>query len=75
MKPVPWWVGSVLLLLSVTPASAKTCDELKAEIEERIRQNGVQVFELQVLEAPAAEGLKVVGSCGGGKKKIVYVRP
>jgi Protein of unknown function (DUF1161) len=75
MKSVSWCVGGVLLLLSATPVLAKTCDELKAEIDARIRSNGVTVFELQVVEADAAEGLKVVGTCGAGKKKIVYLRP
>jgi Protein of unknown function (DUF1161) len=52
--------------------SAKNCDDLKAEIEARIRANGVSTFALEVVPSDAVDGRKVVGSCAGGQKKIVY---
>ena len=53
----------------------KACDELKGEIEAKIKKNGVDKFSLDVVEAAAeAKDGKVVGTCDGGTKKIVYKR-
>jgi hypothetical protein len=67
---------ALLLALAVTPALAqrKDCEELKGEIDAKIKKNGVKEFSLTVLPADAAEDGKVVGTCDGGTKKIVYKR-
>jgi hypothetical protein len=52
----------------------KACDELKAEIDAKIKKNGVEKFTLDVVEADAQTDGKVVGTCDGGTKKIVYKR-
>jgi hypothetical protein len=53
----------------------KPCEDLRAEIDAKIRNNGVPVFTLDVvdMDAQLAEG-KVVGTCDGQTKKIVYKR-
>ena len=58
------------------PATAqrKACEELKAEIEAKIKANGVAAFTLDVVAADQVKDEKVVGSCDGGTKKIVYTR-
>jgi hypothetical protein len=65
---------AVLLALAVTPALAqrKDCNDLKGEIETKIKNNGVKEFTLTVVDADAKEDGKVVGTCDGGTKKIVY---
>jgi protein-disulfide isomerase len=93
-----------LVLLAATLAFAapvfaapKPCDELKSEIEEKIKANGVKDFTLEVVPAASAKdgaaketpkdggatpaaskdsagAGKVVGTCDGGTKKIVYKR-
>jgi len=55
-------------------AQAKDCDELKSEIEAKIKKNGVEKFSLEIIEADKQADGKVVGTCGGGTKKIVYKR-
>lgn len=63
------------LLWAATPALAqkKSCDELKTEIEQKLQARGVQDFTLEVLAAGEVKsGHKVVGTCEGGRKKIVY---
>jgi hypothetical protein len=55
-------------------AQRKDCGELKGEIEAKIKKNGVDKFSLDVLEADAQSDGKVVGTCEGGSKKIVYKR-
>jgi hypothetical protein len=87
-------VTAAAMLLLVTPvlAQPKPCDQLKSEIGEKIKKNGVQTFTLDIvpkaeaakaakMEAPkggdakkegAAGQGKVVGSCDGGTKQILY---
>ncbi|MGO2704816.1 MAG: DUF1161 domain-containing protein, partial [Pseudomonas helleri] len=52
----------------------KPCEELKSEIAAKIDANGVQHYTLEVVDKGAAADGKVVGSCGGGTKDIVYKR-
>lgn len=68
---------ALLLALAVTPALAqiKDCNELKAEIDQKITNNGVKVFTTTIVDMDAPEGdAKVVGTCDGQTKKILYQR-
>ncbi len=70
-------VAAVVVGMAVSgPALAqrKDCGELKGEIEAKIKKNGVDKFSLDVLEKDAQADGKVVGTCDGGAKKIVYKR-
>jgi hypothetical protein len=53
-------------------AQKKDCGELKGEIESKIKKNGVEKFSLDVVDADKQAEGKVVGTCDGGSKKIVY---
>lgn len=69
---------SVLLLSLPMIAGASNCEEVSAKIADKIQNNGVDAsrFELKhvsVDESQQVEG-KVVGSCDGGRQKIIYVR-
>ncbi|HEX7054768.1 MAG TPA: DUF1161 domain-containing protein [Burkholderiales bacterium] len=57
-------------------AQRKDCNELKSEIEAKIQKNGVPKFTLNIIDmnAQVEEGFKVVGTCDGQTKKIVYKR-
>jgi hypothetical protein len=70
------WLAMTALTLMAVPAMAqvKPCEELKSEIETKIKSNGVTEFTLTIVEKDAAEDGKVVGTCDGGTKKIVYKR-
>lgn len=61
---------------SVWAQQRKPCEELKAEIDAKIRKNGIDMFTLDVVEmdAQVMEGSKVVGTCDGQTRKIVYKR-
>ena len=69
-------VGVSVALMVSGPALAqrKDCGELKGEIEAKIKKNGVEKFSLDVVDADAQSDGKVVGTCDGGTKKIVYKR-
>jgi hypothetical protein len=60
--------------LAGTAMATDTCDELRAQIETKIRTAGVEQFALAVVDAAASAPGKVVGTCERGAKKIVYVR-
>jgi hypothetical protein len=67
-------VVAALLIASPALAQRKDCNELKAEIEGKIKANGVKMFTLDVVpteKVKEGDG-KVVGSCDGGTQKIVY---
>jgi hypothetical protein len=54
---------------------AKPCEELKSEIATKLDAKGVKSYSLEMLskDQDPGEG-KVVGTCEGGTKKIVYRR-
>jgi hypothetical protein len=55
-------------------AAAKPCEELKSEIAKKMDANGVKSYSLEIVTKDAAAEAKVVGTCEGGTKKIVYRR-
>lgn len=70
-------VSAACLLAAVAaPAQGiKSCEELKAEIAAKLDANGVKIYTLEIVPAERAQaGQKVVGSCDGGKQRIVYRR-
>ena len=68
--------AAMLLGLGTLPVyAAKDCNELKMEIAAKIEANGVKSSELSIVKTEEVKPEdKVVGSCGGGTMKIVYVR-
>ncbi|MFS0825110.1 MULTISPECIES: DUF1161 domain-containing protein [Pseudomonas] len=69
-----WLVASGLMMLATgAMAAGKPCEELKAEIAAKLDAKGVQNYTLDVVDKGTPEG-KVVGSCEGNTKEIVYRR-
>ncbi len=67
----------VTLLLLATPAFAmKSCDELKAEIDAKLQAKGAKNYTLEIVTNAEAKDKteKVVGTCEGGTKKIIYTQ-
>jgi hypothetical protein len=52
----------------------KPCEELRAEIDAKIKKNGVPMYSLDVVDMDVQSDGKVVGTCDGQSKKIVYKR-
>ena len=63
-----------LSLLSAAAFGADNCEQIKGEIDAKIKNVGVQVYKLVVVDANENVAGKVVGTCDAGKKKIVYWR-
>jgi len=75
MKRLIVLVASLMVAVPVL-AQVKPCEELKSEIDAKIKANGVKVFSLEIVpNADVKEGEgKVVGTCDGSTRKIVYTR-
>lgn len=63
----------LLMLAGGAMAAGKPCEELKAEIAAKLDAKGVSGYTLEIIDKGNTAG-KVVGSCEGGTKKIVYTR-
>ena len=68
-------IVAAALLMITTPAYAmKACDELKSEIDAKLKAKGVKSYSLEIVPNAQVKDQKVVGTCDGGTKKIVYKR-
>ena len=68
---------ALLVATSFTAASAyaegiKPCEELKKEIAAKLDAKNVVGYTLEIVATADVGDKKVVGSCDGGKNKIVY---
>ncbi|WP_207283814.1 DUF1161 domain-containing protein [Pseudomonas sp. FW300-N2F2] len=53
-------------------AAGKPCEELKNEIAAKLDAKGVSGYSLEIVDKGAATDGKVVGTCEGGAKEIIY---
>ncbi|SCY59320.1 MULTISPECIES: DUF1161 domain-containing protein [Pseudomonas] len=53
-------------------AAGMPCEELKSEIAAKLDAKGVSGYSLEIVDKGAATGGKVVGTCEGGTKEIIY---
>ena len=75
MKRIIIFLVSVIVLFSASAfAEIKSCEELKAEIDAKLKAKGVKGYTLDILPADQVKDQKIVGSCEGGTKKISYSR-
>jgi len=64
----------LLSIAGTALAAGKPCEELKSDIDAKLQAKGVSSYTLEVVEKGAAPDQKVVGTCEGGTKEIVYKR-
>ena len=74
MKQTLMCAVAAILMLSTGAFAAKPCDELKGEIAAKLDAKGVKGYTLEAVANDQVGDKKVVGSCDGGTKKIVYTR-
>jgi hypothetical protein len=73
MKRIVIAVG--ILLVSAPLFAGTPCEEVGAEITAKLDAKGVKGYKLEVVAADKVGAeQKVVGSCDGGKSKLVYSR-
>jgi hypothetical protein len=72
------YVAAFLIVIAMVclPAFAevKPCEELKTEIDAKLKEKGVPNYTLEIVPADQIKDQKVVGSCDGGTKKITYTK-
>jgi hypothetical protein len=71
------WIAvaaTCLMSASAHAQAAKPCEELKSEIAKKIEANNVKSYSLEVVAKDQDADGKVVGTCDGGTKKLVYRR-
>ena len=56
------------------PTARKSCDDLKAEIGKKLDAKGVVGYSLDAVDKGKEGDGKVVGTCDGGTKSLVYSR-
>jgi hypothetical protein len=66
------FVAASIAIPFVSAHAAKSCEELKAEIVTKVEAKGVKGYTLEIVPNDQTGDKKVVGSCDGGTKKIVY---
>ncbi|CAN1593117.1 DUF1161 domain-containing protein [Pseudomonas mediterranea] len=71
MKKLMVAVGLLSLAGSVF-AAGKPCEELKSEIAAKLDAKQVKDYSLEIVDKGTATDGKVVGTCEGGAKEIVY---
>jgi hypothetical protein len=74
MKKLTLLAAALALAAAPSFAQVKPCEELKAEIAKKLDDKGVKNYTLDIVDNDQVGDRKVVGSCDGGTKKIVYVR-
>lgn len=67
-------VAAVLLMIATPAFAMKACEELKSEIDAKLKAKGVKSYSLEIVPNEQVKDGKVVGTCDGGTKKIVYKR-
>jgi hypothetical protein len=71
-------VAAVLLSCAYAMAqeqpARKPCEDLKSEIMKKLEAKGVTSYTLDVVDKGKEGDGKLVGSCDGGTKSIVYKR-
>jgi hypothetical protein len=65
-------VVTALLFCAPLFAQIKPCEELKNEIDAKLKGKGVVNYTLETVPADQIKDQKVIGSCDGGKNKITY---
>ncbi|MBS0343298.1 MAG: DUF1161 domain-containing protein [Proteobacteria bacterium] len=76
MKTFYRLAAAALLACSAAAGHAQgaSCEDIRAQIDAKVRASGVNDFSLSILDADAPSTGRVVGSCQMGTRKIVYDR-
>ncbi len=70
------FLGVVPLIVTAIPAAAlaRDCNEVKAEIDAKIKAKGVKNYVLQIVNGLDVREGQIVGNCDVGTKRIVYLK-
>lgn len=66
--------AAILLAASLPVVAGTPCDKVKADIAAKLDAKHVTHYTLEAVQKDQVGDRKVVGTCEGGAKKIVYTR-
>ncbi|MGA2955004.1 MAG: DUF1161 domain-containing protein [Thermodesulfobacteriota bacterium] len=67
-------IAAAMLMIATPAFGMKSCEELKSEIDAKLQAKGVKSYSLEIVPNDKVKDEKVVGTCDGGTKKIIYKR-
>jgi hypothetical protein len=67
-------IAAAMLMIATPAFGMKSCEELKSEIDAKLQAKGVKSYSLEIVPNDKIKDEKVVGTCDGGTKKIIYKR-
>jgi hypothetical protein len=67
-------VATFAVLLQALPSFTVSCEDLRAEVESKIRNAGVAQFTVSIVEASASAPGRIVGTCDHGSRKLLYTQ-
>src|SRR3954447_23130365 len=70
------FLGLAPMIIVAIPvaALARDCNDVKAEIDAKIKAKGVMNYGLQIVNGPDVKEGQIVGNCDIGAKRIVYFK-
>ncbi|HEV2135898.1 MAG TPA: DUF1161 domain-containing protein [Terracidiphilus sp.] len=72
------WVAALVLsslpFVASAQSAVKPCQDLKAEIAKKLDAKGVTDYTLTIVDKGKESEGKIVGTCDGGTKSIIYER-
>ncbi len=63
-----------MLAFAGTVSAKVSCEDVRAKIEAKLQSKGVKAYTLTIVPNDEASDLRVVGTCDGGARKILYKR-
>jgi hypothetical protein len=68
-------VAASILICAPAFSQVKPCEDLKSEIEAKLKEKGVAAYTLEIVPADKdVKDARIAGTCNGGKNKITYVK-
>jgi hypothetical protein len=65
-------IGLAFALVAVPAFAKMDCETLKTEIAAKIESKGVKEYTLEIVGKGEGKDARVVGTCEGGAKEIIY---
>lgn len=63
----------LLVVAASAPSRADNCESIRDQVEAKYKAGGTVNFTVKVVDAGAVASAKVVGSCGNGTRRIIFV--
>lgn len=66
-------LACLLIATAAASSHADNCDSIRDQVESRFKAGGTVNFAVKIVEAGAVGSARVVGTCGMGTRRIIFV--